>query len=195
MVAVQHEPTARERILAAGRDLFARHGFHQTSIAELAAEAHVSVGQIYRLFKSKADVIDAIVRVDAEERATEMRMLRDRLVTGALDIEQAFEQLVLKSMDKKDEALSYDILAEGSRNQTVSETIADMCVGFRTILRDFACAANQNLSGEELDAAEEVILACLFGLGHRGMSRPSLSEARAAKQAARMIVGALRCMT
>lgn len=194
MVAVQHELTSRDRILAAARDLFVKHGFHQTSMAELAAEAQVSVGQIYRIFKDKAEVIDAIVRVDAEQRAGEMRLLRDRLLSGGLDITDAFEQLILKSMGRKDEALSYDILAEGSRNDTVSETIADMCMGYREILRDFACAANRTLSGEALDGAGEVILACLFGLGHRSLSRPNLDETRTAKQGARMIVAALRGM-
>ena len=59
MVAVQHEKDGRARIMDAARTLFSSNGFHQTSMAQLATAAQVSVGQIYRLFKGKEDVIEA----------------------------------------------------------------------------------------------------------------------------------------
>jgi AcrR family transcriptional regulator len=52
MSAVQHEVDGRARILTAARSLFSSKGFHQTSMAQLASAAQVSVGQIYRLFHS-----------------------------------------------------------------------------------------------------------------------------------------------
>ena len=61
MVAVQHEADGRARILTAARTLFSANGFHQTSMAQLASAAQVSVGQIYRLFKGKEEVIEALV--------------------------------------------------------------------------------------------------------------------------------------
>lgn len=69
-----------------------------------------------------------------------------------------------------------------------------MCVRFRGYIRDFACAANPDLSGEALDGAEEIVLACLFGLGHRSLSRPSLSATDTARLSALMIVAALRAI-
>ena len=69
MVAAQQKQTVpersgKERILEAARTLFDSHGFHQSSMAELAVAAQVSVGQIYRLFKGKEDIIAAIVQAD-----------------------------------------------------------------------------------------------------------------------------------
>lgn len=199
MVAVQHEKKGAERagkarIMAAARDLFDSHGFHQTSMAELATAAQVSVGQIYRLFKGKEDIIEALVHDDADQWCSEMAALRDRLEAGELTIEQTFEELLLHTIDEKEEALAFDILAESFRNSAVADTVAAMCVRFRSYIRHFACAANPDLSGDTLDGAEEVILACMFGLGHRSLSRPTLSAAAAAQLSGRMIIAALRAI-
>ncbi|WP_313806240.1 helix-turn-helix domain-containing protein [Sphingobium sp.] len=194
MAAPQHEQTARNRILNAARDLFAAHGFHQSAMAELASAAQVSVGQIYRLFKGKEDIIEAIVASDAHDREAIILSLQARLNAGEISIEQTFELLLLEMMDNPHEALYFDILAEGFRNARVGGTIADMCARLRKSLGAFACVANPALSGEALKGAEEVILACLFGLGHRSLSVPAISAQRTAKRAASMIVAALRSM-
>ncbi|MBZ9648858.1 TetR/AcrR family transcriptional regulator [Sphingobium sp. 3R8] len=191
MVAVQQEKNGRVRILAAARTLFDSHGFHQTAMAELAVAAQVSVGQIYRLFKSKEDIIEALVHDDADQWCGEMAEIQMRMDAGELTIVDTFELLLLHTIDEKDEALSFDILAESFRNPAVADTIGAMCQRFRTYIRYFACAANDKLSGEALDAAEEMILACLFGLGHRSISRPRLSASSAARLTAEMIVTAL----
>lgn len=195
MVAVQHEKNGKTRILEAARTLFDSHGFHQTSMAELATAAQVSVGQIYRLFKGKEDIIEALVHDDADQWCGEMANIRVRLDMGELTIEQTFEQLLLHTIDEKDEALAFDILAESFRNPAVADTIAAMCERFRSFIRYFACAANDQLSGDALDAAEEMILGCLFGLGHRSISRPKLAPADTARRTGHMILTALRGVT
>ncbi|WP_420144947.1 TetR/AcrR family transcriptional regulator [Sphingobium sp.] len=192
MVAAQHEKNGKARILAAARALFNSRGFHQTAMAELATAAQVSVGQIYRLFKSKEDIIEALVHDDADEWCEKLAALQARLDSGELTVDQTFEQLMLQTIDEKDEALSFDIMAESFRNSEVADTIGAMCERFRIYIRYFACSANPDLSGEALDAAEDMLLACLFGLGHRSISRPSLSATIAGKRAAQMIVTALR---
>lgn len=192
MVAVQHDIGGRGRILEAARTLFSERGFHQTSVADLAAGAQVSIGQIYRLFKGKEDIIGAIVEADTQERERFMSRLWDQLQTGQNSIEQTFETLFLEITDDGNEALSFDILAEAYRNVRVGETISRMCDRIRHFLREFACIANPRLSGDDLSAAEELILASMFGLGHRTLAQPELSAERTAKGAARMILAALR---
>lgn len=192
MVAVQHEMVGRERILVAARALFAEQGFHQTSMAELASLAKISVGQIYRLFKGKEDIISAIVDDDKRVRLDGMTALFAQLKAGQISIEECFEQLVLSAMSQRSEALSFDILAEAFRNPTVGATITSLCVRYKILLREFACMANPALSSEALDGAEEMLLACLFGLGHRSLSRPALSADRTAAHTARIILAGLQ---
>lgn len=192
MVAVQHELGSRERILMVARSLFANQGFHQTPIAELASAAKVSVGQIYRLFKGKEDIISAIVEADSAERLAELANLCKQLKAGDLCIVRTFELMMLSVFDSKEEALSFDILAEAFRNPSVGATIKDMCQRYRAVLRELACIANPQLSGDALDAAEEMIMACMFGLGHRSLSMPQLSEEMTAAWTARLIVAGLK---
>lgn len=192
MVAVQHEYGSRERILLAARSLFANQGFHQTPIAELASAAKVSVGQIYRLFKGKEDIISAIVEVDSAERMAKLIDLCEQLKAGNLSIERTFELMTLVVFDSKEEALSFDILAEAFRNPSVRTTITDMCLRYRAVLRELASIANPQLSGEALDAAEEMIMACMFGLGHRSLAMPRLSAEMTATWTARLIVAGLK---
>lgn len=192
MMMTKQETGARARILDAARRLFGDRGFHQTSMAELANGAQVSVGLIYRLFKGKEDIIEAIVASDVDENIARTTLLRERLDAGEFSVEKAFEQLLLQVLEDKDEALSFDILAEGTRNATVGKTIEDMFMRYRRFLRHFACAANPDLSDEALDGAEDVILSCIFGLGHRTLSRPNLDADATARRGAQMIVAALR---
>src|SRR2546427_8650924 len=74
-------PASRERILAAAERRFATFGYRRTGIAEIAREAGVSAGTIYRYFESKEDVFRAVVRELHEAwlaRAPGTRRPRDR---------------------------------------------------------------------------------------------------------------------
>jgi AcrR family transcriptional regulator len=60
---------ARERILAAARELFQRHGINATGVAELCAAAHVSKRTLYQHFASKDEVVAASLAAVAADRA------------------------------------------------------------------------------------------------------------------------------
>lgn len=194
MAAAQHETGSRDRIVAAARHLFSTRGFHQTPMSELAAVAQVSVGQVYRLFKGKNDIICAIVEDNAEEGFEEIEALNEQVKAGALTIEAGFTRLALVALSEVDQALSFEILAEAHRNPDVGATIAALCDRYRSIVRNLASVANPRLSEADLDAAEELLLACMFGLGHRNISAPRLPVDETAIQTARMIVAALRAL-
>jgi AcrR family transcriptional regulator len=52
----------RKAIMNAALKLIAKNGFHGTSVSQIAAEAGVSVGTIYRYFESKDKLIDELYR-------------------------------------------------------------------------------------------------------------------------------------
>ncbi len=56
----------RERLLIAGRELFARHGLGVT-LNDVAHHAGVGVGTAYRRFANKEELIDAILERQNEE--------------------------------------------------------------------------------------------------------------------------------
>lgn len=56
-IANQDIPSGKKKVLLAGLKLFSKKGFHATTTAEIAHEAGVSEGTIYKYFKSKDDLL------------------------------------------------------------------------------------------------------------------------------------------
>jgi AcrR family transcriptional regulator len=74
-VSDDHLAARRQQILDAARVAFLRNGFHNTSMQEVIAEAGLSVGAVYRYFKSKNDLITSLaetVLAGAEELFDEL---------------------------------------------------------------------------------------------------------------------------
>ncbi|MFC3743973.1 TetR/AcrR family transcriptional regulator [Paractinoplanes deccanensis] len=59
-VSEEHLNARREQILDAARACFVAKGLHSTSMQDLIKEAGLSVGAVYRYFKSKDEIIAAI---------------------------------------------------------------------------------------------------------------------------------------
>ena len=68
-------PGKRTRLIMAGMTLAYRHGFKETRLADIAAEADVPPGNVYYYFKTKEEIGAAIV----EERLSQIRMLYQKL--------------------------------------------------------------------------------------------------------------------
>jgi TetR/AcrR family transcriptional regulator, transcriptional repressor for nem operon len=64
-------PGKRERLVAAARELVHRQGVAPTTLADIARAADVPVGNVYYYFKTKDDIVGAVVqsRVDQIESA------------------------------------------------------------------------------------------------------------------------------
>jgi AcrR family transcriptional regulator len=62
-VALEPQPPAETRILAAARDMLLRHSLDELSMDELAAAAGVSRGTLYRLVPGKAALLKRLIEV------------------------------------------------------------------------------------------------------------------------------------
>lgn len=60
-------PGKRERLIAAACDLFYRQGIAGTTLAHIAEAAEVPLGNMYYYFKTKDDIVAAVVEARAEE--------------------------------------------------------------------------------------------------------------------------------
>jgi len=63
------DPERRAAILAAAERAFVRLGFHATSMQNVAEEAGMSAGNLYRYFPSKEAIVEAICSADETDRA------------------------------------------------------------------------------------------------------------------------------
>ena len=57
----------RERLIAAACDLFYRQGIAATTLAHIAEAAEVPLGNVYYYFKTKDDIVAAVVEARTEE--------------------------------------------------------------------------------------------------------------------------------
>src|SRR5260221_835456 len=64
----------RSRLIRTAVKLAYRHGFRETSLADIAEAAKVPVGNVYYYFKTKDEIGEAIV----EQRLLEFRALREQ---------------------------------------------------------------------------------------------------------------------
>ncbi len=58
---------SKEKILDAATELFSENGYNATSISDIAKKAGISKGLVYNYFKSKEDLLDAIIFKSFEE--------------------------------------------------------------------------------------------------------------------------------
>jgi AcrR family transcriptional regulator len=87
------EPRAETKIRAAARDLFARNGFSETAVGDIAREAGVARATVYNNFDDKQDILAAII---AEYMAGYVRIagqLRSRARSGQTSFELVQEMV------------------------------------------------------------------------------------------------------
>ena len=110
----------RRRITDAARKLFVANGFHATGMAQLARESGVAIGQIYRDFQSKEDIVAALV----EENCIRL-MMYDQL-EAAIDLRDSagVRAWLLEFLDpgdcRDDARLFAEIIAESGRNARIA---------------------------------------------------------------------------
>lgn len=154
------DQTRRDHIVQAARGCVLRHGFHATSMAEIAAAAHMSVGQIYRYFPNKEAVVHAMV-----ERIVAMRLsgvprtgagnpdaLAQRL-TGVLDDEE----------ERENQVLVLEVTAEATRNPAVAQIVADADRCMHAHLVALLRGRYPDLSAEEMAARVELLAVLVEG--------------------------------
>jgi AcrR family transcriptional regulator len=107
----------RDQIVVAAQSCVVRHGFHATSMAQIAATAGMSVGQIYRYFPGKDAIVHAIV-----ERIVAKRLLwiDSHAHDGDLVERAAARMLDADAEERDDKVLLLEATAEASRNPAVA---------------------------------------------------------------------------
>jgi AcrR family transcriptional regulator len=105
--------TSRERLLEAGKSLFAKLGFEQTSTAAIAREAGTSESQLVRYYRSKVGLLEAIFN----ENWKELNHGIQQVVVAATDAREALAGVLecITEAFGKDDALAYLLLFEGRR--------------------------------------------------------------------------------
>lgn len=113
----------REQLLQAAIACFARDGFHQTTMADIASEAGITAAAIYRYFPSKEDIVDASARARRQDRAA--RFLPAQQTDDAA---QALEEVLTAYWERlvqPDDSILLDVqlLSEALRSPRVRASV------------------------------------------------------------------------
>lgn len=123
----------RSQILAAAKESFRVRGLRATPIDAIAAEADVSVGLLYRFFKSKGEIVEAIILEDVEQQLAQVALALEHHAADPVELGQSIiDRLAQRSADPERLALMFEIAAEICRSTTLREFVRSK----RTELRD-----------------------------------------------------------
>lgn len=167
----------RARVIEAARRLFIENGFHATGIAQIAKASGVAVGQLYRDFSAKEDIVAAIVNTDCRSFMA-AESLRQAIDDG--DSQKVLEwihDLVTPNRDGGDPRLFAEILAEAARNPRVASIFAGTHDDVRRLMLNALemLAPGAALTTRRL-ALADVILTISLGMLHHGMIRPESDD-------------------
>src|SRR5438094_2629040 len=118
-------PDRRSQILDAALACFAKHGFHQTSMHDISAEAGISVGLIYRYFENKEAVISAMADRHKQEIG-EVLERAQQAPTLLESLEILFTAHCCENEPRVISAFVVDLYAEASRNPRVADLVRDV---------------------------------------------------------------------
>ena len=150
----------RRQIIDAAERCFVRRGFHAATMPEICAEADLSPGTLYRYFRSKEELIEALIERDRDENLAAIAAM-----AAAPDAATAIRQVVAETAEALKEpgmaALFVETMAEAARNPRVGVMIRahEASVGGATV----ALLEEGQLSGEIDPALDAAVAARLLG--------------------------------
>ena len=122
MIQTEIAEERKRQILEAAEVCFARRGFHGATMPEICAEAKLSPGTVYRYFRSKDDLIEALVEQD---RADSLELIA--FIGRAGDIPTAIGHAVDEALAAVDDpaaaAVYLEVGAEAARNPRVAAIV------------------------------------------------------------------------
>jgi AcrR family transcriptional regulator len=166
----------REALLQSAAKLIAQYGLNATTMPDIAAYAGLSVGGLYRHFKSKADLVNALIEIDGEllcqsvreavqgqETAEALRLWATSQLSGQ-EVEDSF-------------VLRLEILALAARQAS----IASVAIAHEAKLNDLAhslliAAPKNSLAASSPDLANELLACLVDGLAVRAAVAGGLSS-------------------
>ncbi|HEY3248809.1 MAG TPA: TetR/AcrR family transcriptional regulator [bacterium] len=170
-ITTAHEHAQREKILRAANNCFGRRGYHQTTIQDICDEAELSKGGLYTYFRSKEDILGAVVENSVRTTLSEAKAAAasGRSALHRLDrvAEVTIARLISGNSHAASPQLLLEIWAEASKNPEIKAQCSrayDEWRAFLTgLLRD-GIARGEIKAWVDPDSLAAILLAVFDGL-------------------------------
>lgn len=174
----------REEILAAASRVFARNGFHATSLDAVAEEAGFSRGAVYYNFADKEDLFLELLDRRCAERARDIRAV---FAAGGDDIASTTEQAQLAAREALDamtgdpewRALYLEFLAHAARDRSFRRAFAKRTNDMRAALEEVVVERAALVDDDALGMSPQELAVVIDALGVGLWAHHMLHGARA----------------
>ena len=123
------------QILEAAVKVFARQGFHQSTVAQIAKEAGVADGTIYLYFKNKDDILVQFFNFRAKQVFESFREEVDRAETSSDKLRNLVRRHLAEFQRDRDGAVVYQV--ETHQNSRLAEAqIKEMSKMYRDLISE-----------------------------------------------------------
>lgn len=179
-VTDEHLEARRNQILDAAWDCFARRGYHQSTMQDVATAAGISAGAIYRYFASKEAVLKAINERQTDRYRELMQGVQSEAI-GSLDVLKVLSQGMMATFAdpnfELNARLEVETRPEVLRNLALKHSMAEQLGFMRRELIDLVSDARERgYIRKDVDPEVFIVLAmCAYeGLRQWGLVDPAL---------------------
>jgi AcrR family transcriptional regulator len=148
-VSEEHLTARREQILAAARTCFLSKGLHNTSMQDLIQEAGLSVGAVYRYFKSKNEIINAIAGTVAGGIQRHIEAVAEERLPLVESLERILDAVDEQIGPGGSLPIALQIWAEATLDPAIGEIVRERYSGMR---RGFQTVVEHLVESGELPA-------------------------------------------
>ncbi len=123
-VTEAHVEARRQQILDAARSCFSRNGFHETTMNDLCQDAHLSPGAVYRYFRSKEEIIEAMAEEGRRRNLALIEAAKEQGTTLQVldELAKAFFSLLDDPTTEEACRVDIELWGEALRNPTVLDS-------------------------------------------------------------------------
>ena len=184
----------RDGLLDAGARVFARRGYHQASVEEIAAEAGFTTGAVYSNFAGKEELFLALADREVADRIAEIRAVGDAAERGEAPGAAAAEQArAFVEQDPDWPLLFYEFWSFGVRNAKIREEFAKRRDAVRDALADTLERTAQQLGFQLRFPAPQLATAVSAALNGLAFERAANPDAIPDEVFAEFISAVLAC--
>jgi len=176
-VTEAHVDARKAQILDAAWDCFARRGYHQTTMQDIAGTAGISAGAIYRYFPGKEAVLGAInarLREQRKQIVTQVRASTDDPLAVLRTIGGYMMAAFTHPGFETDARINMEIWPEVIRNRKLKEDLQDDLAYWREVVTTLLAAAQKR--GEIPEHTKPESLVILFICAYEGLRHYALVD-------------------
>lgn len=171
-ISAEHGLQQRERILEAAAVCFCRKGYHETTVQDICDEAHLSKGGLYTYFKSKDEMLAALIEESFLGTLREAQQAVEGIETSVEKLDRV-ANLIIDRLVAPDRPPTYspqlhlEMWAEASKHPHLHALIAEGYERWRSFVADLlrqGIAQGELRSEVDPDALAAILVAVFDGL-------------------------------